>query len=99
MAVVTDLAAIVARDAEWADYRQDPESVSPSADRRALLALLRPIGNWYATTHGNDLDHDHHCRGAEPCTCGWAEAAPALDAISFIDDALPSPADKTGGPA
>ena len=26
------------RDAAWSDYRQSPDSLSPSADRRALLA-------------------------------------------------------------
>jgi hypothetical protein len=30
-------ATIRERDAAWSDYRQSPDSLSPSADRRALL--------------------------------------------------------------
>jgi len=66
----------------------------------ALLAVAeaaRPILEWWDTTHGNEFDHDHHCRGADPCTCGWAAAEPALNdglpaalaALDVQEEAIP----------
>jgi len=58
------LAGIVARDAAWTDYRQDPESVSPSADRRALLVLLRETREALSRSHPHD-DGDYACGACE----------------------------------
>jgi hypothetical protein len=68
----------------------------PRRTVRDELNDARLVGAWYAMTHGNRLDHDHHCPvvltradGKTPrattCTCGWVEAEPALERLA--DDA------------
>lgn len=74
-------------------------AVNALPDLLALVDAARAVARWNDTTHGNDRGHDHHCplgRGddwyspGDParCTCGWALAAPALDALSDILDKL-----------
>lgn len=64
------------------------------------LADARLVAAWYATTHGDRLDHDSHCpaqtrgfvrdavgqaiRPLVTCTCGWAEAGPALERLADL---------------
>jgi hypothetical protein len=59
-----------------------PRPPDPREPRLAgrLTAALRLL-DWYETTHGNDIGHDHHCmssmKGPDhgdpgvPCSCGW----------------------------
>ena len=100
---MNELAGIVARDAAYTAGFPTTKAhlhaaLDAAADRRALLALLRPIGNWYATTHSDELGHDHHCpiptngamqKPGAVCTCGWTEAQPALDVIAALDEPTP----------
>ena len=75
------------RDAEWMDYRQSPDSVSPSADRRALRvagdALATHLKLWTAAPSGC---HICTCRGTGLPRCWYCVAADLLAAWKEATD-------------
>ncbi len=79
------------RDSAWKDYRQSPDSESPSLDRRALLAAgdamaqmlqmqhpvepMHGIGNELIGSWCNGCDANEKECWAMPVLAAWNEAA------------------------
>lgn len=90
------------RNAKWSQGEGEPPRRMTVKDE---LRDARLVAAWYATTHGDRLDHDAHCpagwvperrRGPSPtCTCGWADAGPALERLADLAYERANPPEET----
>lgn len=49
------------------------------------LVLLQTVVDWVQTSHATFPEHDHHCGGKDPCSCGYAAAQIALAELDRLD--------------